>query len=253
MARMLAALRPSLPLSTTSLRNFFPKELTQKLTHARRVFLQFKHRVPERSIALTGVLNLLDEMEKFHGGPFEQLVEWDEEIKSKLQEMIGEFKERQRDSFSFGLDKDLHHRLRMAAEFTGVPLRQIVATGIASILAELETLYGRPFSDSLNREARHQALSTEAAPSTKEKPMTVDGAQRPNYRDICGITMGPRPARLRLRCHRGNRRASASQGAMGRAQPPDLHHSGGWGVGGTARQPRGLVGGFDRAAKVPVN
>lgn len=218
--QMLAAIRNDLPLHTTGLRNFFPKELTEKLTHARLVFLQFRHRVPERSIALTGVLNLLDQMEQVHGGPFEQLIEGDAEVQAKLKAMIGEFNERPQDSFSFALDNDLHHRLRMAAEFAGVHIRQIVATGMANFLAQLESLYGGAFDEPprdnkcaclINNHTinagqsippvgstelppistaqpqgavDHKARSAGGVPTTKDKPLNVDGAQCPICHDV---------------------------------------------------------------------
>jgi hypothetical protein len=35
----------------------------------------------------------------------------------------------------------------MVAEYTGVRIRQVVATGIALVLKEMEDIYGRPFND----------------------------------------------------------------------------------------------------------
>ncbi len=146
--KMLQLIRVDLPPSSgPGQRMFFPKELPDRLTLARQILLQYKHKIPERSIALTGVLNLLDQMEKVHGGPFDSPVGWDEEERMRLREMVGEFKERPQESFSFGLDNDLQHRLRMVAEYTGVRIRQVVATGIALVLKEMEDVYGRSFND----------------------------------------------------------------------------------------------------------
>lgn len=182
--RMLAAIRQSFPSPKSSLRQFLPKYLADKLAHARLLFLQFKHKVPERAIALTAVSNLLDQMERVNGGPFKSLIGVDEGIRARLKEMIGQFSELPQESISFAPDRDLHHRLQMAAELTGVHIRQIVATGVANLLAELETLYGRSFSESRNVAADNQTSITDEAPPMKDDPMIVDAAQCPKCRDI---------------------------------------------------------------------
>ena len=146
--KMLALIRNDLPNSSgPGQRMFFPQELPFRLQLARKIFIQHRHKIPERAIALSGVMNLLDQLERVHGGPFDSAVAWDEEERDRLREMIGEFKETPQKSFSFGLDDAMQHRLRMASEYTGAKIRQIVATGMELILQQMEGILGRPFNE----------------------------------------------------------------------------------------------------------
>ena len=162
---MLQLIRTDLPPSNgATQRMFFPAYLADRLTLARKHFIQNRQKVPERAIALTGVLNLLDKMDATHGGPIESAVAWDKDKKEQLRKNIGDFREMPQESFSFGLDEELQHRLRMTAEYTGVNIRQIVATGTNNILNELEQINGRPFDEPPRGRKLTATGSSEATP-----------------------------------------------------------------------------------------